>query len=301
MHNKTVIIICGPTAIGKTKLAIQIAKRLSTKIISADSRQCFKELNIGVAKPSINELNEVEHFFINTHSINETINAAYFENYALSKANEIFKTNSHVVMVGGTGLYIKAFCEGLDEIPEIPDEIRNKISSDYKLHGLNWLQNQIKIKDETYWLNAEQSNPQRLMRALEILEYTGKSILEYRKGKVQKRNFNIVKIGLEIPRDQLYQNINIRTEDMLVQGLVKEAEQLIPFANLNALQTVGYKELFEYFKGDYSLATATEKIKQHTRNYAKRQLTWFKKDKDIQWFNPSNLNEIFSFLNISTI
>lgn len=301
MHNKTVIIICGPTAIGKTKLAIQIAKHLSTKIISADSRQCYKELNIGVAKPSTDELNEVEHFFINTHTINETINAAYFENYALHKANEIFKTNSKVVMVGGTGLYIKAFCEGLDEIPEIPDEIRNKITSEYNLNGLNWLQKQIKLKDETYWMNAEQNNHQRLMRALEVIEFTGKSILEYRKKIVQNRNFNIVKIGLEIPREHLYQNINIRTDDMFKQGLVKEVEQLIPFANLNALQTVGYKELFEYFKGNYSLATATEKIKQHTRNYAKRQLTWFKKDKNMQWFNPTNLKEIFSFLDSSTI
>ncbi len=298
MHNNTVIIICGPTAIGKTKLAIQIAKQLSTKIISADSRQCYKELNIGVAKPSANELSEVEHFFINSHSIHETQNAANFETYALEKANTVFTTNTNIVMVGGTGLYIKAFCDGLDEIPEIPDEIRNKIVSDYNNNGLNWLQNQLKMKDENYWINAEQNNPQRLMRALEIIEFTGKSVLEYRKGKVQKRNFNIIKIGLEIPREQLYHNINLRTDEMFAQGLVNEAEQLIPYAHLNALQTVGYTELFKYFKGDYSLITAKEKIKQHTRNYAKRQITWFKKDTNICWVNPANTSEIYAFLKI---
>ena len=292
LHTNTVIIICGPTAIGKTALAIELAQHFHTKIISADSRQCFKELNIGVAKPSATELKTVEHFFINSHSINENVNAAVFENYALEKVNYIFKTNNKVVIVGGTGLYIKAFCEGLDEIPDIPNEIRQSIIFNYNTKGLRWLQQAVKTKDYIFWEKAEQQNPQRLMRALEVVTFTGKSIEEFKRKNTIQRPFNILKIGLTMERNELYQRINQRVDDMIKNGLVDEVKQLLPFEKMNALQTVGYKEIFDYLHHQKSLEEAIELIKQNTRNYAKRQITWFKKDNTINWFKPNQLQEI---------
>lgn len=300
LHKNTAIIICGATAVGKTVLAIQIAKHFKTKIISADSRQCFKELNIGVAKPSVNELQQVEHFFINSHSIHQNINAAIFENYALEKADEIFKNNNIVVVAGGTGLYIKSFCEGLDNIPEIPNEVRKKITEQYNTNGLEWLQQQVKENDFAFWQNTtEQQNPQRLMRALEVIIYTGKSIAAYRKTTPIQRPFNIVKIGVELPRELLYERINKRVDAMMNEGLLDEVKQLQIFEQLNALQTVGYKELFDYLHNKYSLQEAINEIKKNTRHYAKRQLTWFKKDDTIQWFQPQQTKEILQFINSS--
>lgn len=292
LHTNTVIIICGPTAIGKTALAIELAQHFHTKIISADSRQCFKELNIGVAKPSATELKTVEHFFINSHSINENVNAAVFENYALEKVNYIFKTNNKAVIVGGTGLYIKAFCEGLDEIPDIPNEIRQSIIFNYNTKGLRWLQQAVKTKDYIFWEKAEQQNPQRLMRALEVVTFTGKSIEEFKRKNTIQHPFNILKIGLTMERNELYQRINQRVDDMIKNGLVDEVKQLLPFEKMNALQTVGYKEIFDYLHHQKSLEEAIELIKQNTRNYAKRQITWFKKDNTINWFKPNLLQEI---------
>jgi len=292
LHTNTVIIICGPTAIGKTALAIELAQHFHTKIISADSRQCFKELNIGVAKPSATELKTVEHFFINSHSIHEYVNAAVFENYALEKVNHIFKTNNKAVIVGGTGLYIKAFCEGLDEIPDIPNEIRQSIIFNYNTKGLTWLQQEVKTKDYIFWKKAEQQNPQRLMRALEVITFTGKSIEEFKRKNTIQRPFNILKIGLTMERNELYQRINQRVDDMITNGLVDEVKQLLPFEKMNALQTVGYKEIFDYLHHQKSLEEAIELIKQNTRNYAKRQITWFKKDNTIKWFKPNQLQEI---------
>ncbi|GMV77663.1 MAG: tRNA dimethylallyltransferase 1 [Chitinophagaceae bacterium] len=292
LHTNTVIIICGPTAIGKTALAIELAQHFHTKIISADSRQCFKELNIGVAKPLATELKTVEHFFINSHSINENVNAAVFENYALEKVNYIFKTNNKAVIVGGTGLYIKAFCEGLDEIPDIPNEIRQSIIFNYNTKGLRWLQQAVKTKDYIFWEKAEQQNPQRLMRALEVVTFTGKSIEEFKRKNTIQHPFNILKIGLTMERNELYQRINQRVDDMIKNGLVDEVKQLLPFEKMNALQTVGYKEIFDYLHHQKSLEEAIELIKQNTRNYAKRQITWFKKDNTINWFKPNQLQEI---------
>lgn len=292
LHTNTVIIICGPTAIGKTALAIELAQHFRTKIISADSRQCFKELNIGVAKPSAIELKTVEHFFINSHSIHENVNAAVFENYALEKVNHIFKTNNKAVIVGGTGLYIKAFCEGLDEIPNIPNEIRQSIIFNYNTKGLAWLQQAVKTKDYIFWKKAEQQNPQRLMRALEVITFTGKSIEEFKRKNIIQRPFNILKIGLTMERNELYQRINQRVDDMITNGLVDEVKQLLPFEKMNALQTVGYKEIFDYLHHQKSLEEVIELIKQNTRNYAKRQITWFKKDNTIKWFKPNQLQEI---------
>jgi tRNA dimethylallyltransferase len=196
-------------------------------------------------------------------------------------------------------LYIKAFCDGLDEIPEIPDEIRNKIVSDYNNNGLNWLQNQLKMKDENYWINAEQNNPQRLMRALEIIEFTGKSITSFRKGNVTKRNFHCIKIGLNLPREALYLNINNRVDTMMQEGLLDEVKQLLAYQHFNALQTVGYKELFSFLQQQCSLQEAVENIKKNTRHYAKRQLTWFKKDAAIQWYQPNDVTNILAAINSS--
>lgn len=265
-----------------------MAQQYRTQIISADSRQCYRELNIGVAKPSSDELAVVPHYFINSHSIFDEVNAGVFENYALQKLDEIFVTNDVAIVVGGTGLYINALCNGIDEMPDIPTEIRERIISDYNVKGLLWLQQQLQEKDQLFWrITNEQQNPQRLMRALEIKEATGKSINEFRTQKKVERPFSIIKMGLQLPKEDLHKNINTRVDQMVNQGLIDEVEQLIPYKNLNALQTVGYTELFQYFNNEISRSEAIELIKTHTRQYAKRQLTWFKRDENIKWVSPT--------------
>lgn len=276
-------------------MAIKLAQHFNTNIISADSRQCYQELNIGVAKPSIEDLNTVEHFFINSHSIHQNVNAIVFEQYALETAKAIFREKDIAIMVGGTGLYIKAFCEGLDDMPTIPTELREKLNLQFQENGLAWLQQQIQEKDPTFWQIAEQQNPHRLLRALEMLELTGKSITSFRKQEKQQRDFNIIKIGLELPREILYQRINDRVDIMIKEGLVQEVNNLLPYQQLNALQTVGYKEIFEYLEQKCSLSFAVEELKKNTRHYAKRQMTWFKKDETIKWFSPQNFNEIVEY------
>ncbi len=296
----TIIIIAGPTAVGKTSLAIKLAKQFDTEIISADSRQCFKELNIGVAKPTPEQLKEVKHYFINSHSIHDDVNAMVFEEYALAIAEEIFSRKNIILMVGGTGLYIKAFCEGLDDIPTIQPEIRQSIIQSFEEKGLDWLQHEVKINDPEYFETGEQYNPQRLMRALEVKLSTGKSIKHFQRKQKKLRPFNIIKIGLQLPRNILYHQINTRVDEMMNEGLLTEAEALFPQRNLNALQTVGYTELFNYMEGKTTLEKAVDLIKQNTRHYAKRQITWFSKDPDMQWFSPTDNIQIEEYLsNIS--
>jgi len=287
---KKAIIIVGPTAVGKTAVAIQLAKKLHTSIISADSRQCFKELNIGVAKPSEKELQMAPHYFIGSHSIHDDINAALFEELALQWSDEIFKTKDVLVMVGGTGLYIKAFCEGLDDIPPVSTDIRNKIQMDYEKNGLAWLQEQVQREDPLYYQSGEILNPQRMVRALEVKTATGHSIISYQKKSRKKRPFEIVKIGLELPKELLHRNINSRVDMMMQQGLLDEVKALLPYRYLNALRTVGFTELFDYFDGKTSLEEAIALIKQNTRQYAKRQMTWFKKDRSIEWMTAGQVN-----------
>jgi tRNA dimethylallyltransferase len=288
LYPHTIIIVCGPTAVGKTAVAIKLAQFLRTGIISADSRQCFKELNIGVAKPSAAELASVPHYFISSHSIYDDVNAGVFAEYALQASDTIFKKHATAVMVGGTGLYIKAFSQGLDEVPVIDPGIRQQINKLYEENGLEYLQNQVAQKDPAFWEIAERSNPQRLMRALEVIESAGKSVTAFRVGKKKARPFNIIKVGLEIPRAQLYDQINNRVDSMAQQGLVDEVHALVPHKNINALQTVGYRELFDFFDNKVSLAEAVDNIKINTRHYAKRQMTWFKKDPEITWFHPND-------------
>jgi tRNA dimethylallyltransferase len=295
-QNKTVVIICGSTAVGKTSVAITLAKYFNAEIISADSRQCFKELNIGVARPSKEELAEVPHHFIASHSINENINAAFFGQYALQKVDELFQKHDVVIMVGGTGLYIKAFADGLDEIPQVNESTREKIILDYNEKGLTWLQNEIKEKDPQFFAAGEIQNPQRLVRALEVVESTGRSILDFRKNTKATRDFKIMKIGLVLPKEQLHHNINRRVDKMIEYGLVEEVRALIPYKQSNALQTVGYAEIFEYLAAKISLTAAIDEIKKNTRQYSKRQMTWFKKDASITWFSPNQVDEMIPFI-----
>ncbi len=284
--NKTCIVIVGPTAVGKTSLAIKIAQHFNTEIISADSRQCFQELNIGVAKPSAEELVMVKHHFISSISIMEEMNAAKYEQYALGKIKELFKQLDVVVMVGGTGLYVKTFCNGLDEVPLVDEKIRKKINDEFSWEGLEWLQKEVETQDPLYYAKGEIKNPHRLLRALEVKLSTGKSIIEFQTQQKKHRDFNILKIGLEIPKEQLHKNINGRVDAMIKAGLLAEVKGLLPQIKLNALQTVGYRELYGHLIGDLSLEDAVEAIKINTRQYAKRQMTWFKKDEEVHWCEP---------------
>ncbi|MDQ6902257.1 MAG: tRNA (adenosine(37)-N6)-dimethylallyltransferase MiaA [Bacteroidota bacterium] len=274
---KTCIIVSGATATGKTDYALELAHRHNTQIISADSRQCYTELNIGVAKPTAAQLSDVHHYFINSHSITDEVNVKVFERYALGAVYKIFKTNDVAIMAGGTGLYIKAFCEGIDEIPAIDEILRSKISESYKTGGIDWLIDEIKKNDPIYFASGEIQNPQRMMRALEVKLSNGKSILDFHSGKNIQRDFEIKKINLEVPREELYERINNRVNSMVDAGLLNEVENLFPYRHLNALQTVGYRELFEYVEGKISLSQAVDDIKKNTRHFAKRQITWFKK------------------------
>ena len=283
---KTCILIVGPTAVGKTSVAIQVAQHFNTEIISADSRQCFRELNIGVAKPSPEELAAVKHHFINSHSIKKEVNAAVFEQYALEKIGAIFSKSDFAVMAGGTGLYVRSFCSGMDEVPVIKPEIREKIIADFEWEGLEWLQKEVEKTDPLYFAKGEIKNPQRMMRALEVKRTTGRSIIEFQTQQKKQRDFNIIKIGLELPKDELHRNINKRVDAMMQQGLLAEVKKLEPFKKMNALQTVGYRELFGHLAGDLSLEDAVEIIKINTRQYAKRQMTWFKKDAEVKWCAP---------------
>lgn len=284
----TIIIIAGPTAVGKTSFAIEVAKHFQTEIISADSRQCYREMKIGVARPTDAELAEVKHHFIASHSVTEDLNAGSFEKFALAAADEIFQKNSVAVMTGGTGLYIKAFCEGIDPMPEVPDTVRQEVIKNYEQKGLIWLQKELQIKDPAFWDVAEKQNPQRLMRALEVFNATGQSIMVFRNAQKAERPFRIIKIGLDLPKEQLHERINLRVDQMMADGLLPEVMSLLPFRLHNALQTVGYRELFHFLDGESTQEEAVNQIKNNTRQYAKRQLTWFRKDKEFQWCNSGS-------------
>jgi tRNA dimethylallyltransferase len=281
---KTVIIIAGPTAAGKTAKAIEVAQHFDTAVISADSRQCYREISIGTAKPSPQELQAVPHYFINSHSIREEVNAGLYERLALDYAAEVWKDRDVVVMCGGTGLYIKAFCEGIDNIPSVPAEVRSSLQERYEKEGLAWLQQEVQEKDPAFYAMAEIQNPHRLMRALEVLYSTGQSITSFRTGNAVQRNFNIIKTAITLPKEQLHANITRRVHQMVADGLLEEVRAVLPYRNHNALQTVGYKEVFDYLDGKLSWEETVEQIIIHTRQYAKRQLTWFRKDKDFRWF-----------------
>ena len=287
-QKKHLIVIVGPTAIGKTAFSIKLAQLFHTEIISADSRQFYKEMSIGTAKPTSEELSQVPHHFIGTISIHDFYSAGKFEEDALAVIEEKFNTHDVLILVGGSGLYINAVCNGIDDIPS-DENIKNALILQYTTKGLEPLLHQLKQLDETYYNQVDKSNPSRIIRALEVCLASSKPYSSFRENTKKQRPFNIVKIGLDGNRDDIYNNINQRVDNMMSEGLLEEAKTLYPYKHLNALQTVGYSELFNYFDEKISLEEAIQLIKQNTRRYAKRQLTWFKKDEDVKWFDFKNV------------
>jgi tRNA dimethylallyltransferase len=294
--HKKLIVIVGPTAVGKTALAIALAKHFQTEIVSADSRQIFRELSIGTAKPDEDELRAVPHHFINSHSIQEDYNAALYGEQALDLVYKLFESYDLIVVCGGSGLYIKALLEGFDDIPPIPSEIRDHLIEQHKKQGLPWLQEQLKEHDLDYFNAIDNQNPVRLMRALEVYLATGMSISQFHQSKKKELPFNVIKIGLELPRDILYQRIDQRMDQMIEQGLFDEAKLLYPHRQRNALQTVGYLEIFDYLDEKYDREEAIRLLKRNSRRYAKRQLTWFKRDEAITWYAPHQVTDILEYI-----
>ncbi|MEJ1237718.1 tRNA (adenosine(37)-N6)-dimethylallyltransferase MiaA [Chryseolinea sp. T2] len=289
---RKLIVVAGPTAVGKTAIAIALAQHFSTEIISADARQFYREMNIGTAKPTPEELQATPHHFIDSHSITQSYDAATFGDEALKCIQRLFENHSHVVMCGGSGLYIKAVLDGFDDIPEIDPSIRQDLQSAYEEGGLEVLQDKMKSLDPVYYEKIDIRNPQRLMRALEVVIGTGQSITVFQQRKRRTHDFDIVRIGLELPREELYKRIDLRMDRMIEEGLFEEASSLYPFHDHNALQTVGYTEIFDYMDGRYDRDEAIRLLKQHSRQYAKRQLTWFKRDPEMVWLQPTNINDI---------
>ena len=293
---KKLIVIVGPTAAGKTALAIRVARQLDAEIISGDSRQIYRELTIGTAKPNGAELREVPHHFIDSHSIAEDYDAARFGEEALLKIYSLFERNDYVVVCGGSGLYIKALLEGFDDIPEVPDEIRDQLIEEFESKGMLWLQNRMRELDPEHFKKIDQKNPMRLMRALEVRLATGKSISEFQKQVTKELPFKVVKIGVEVERARLYERIDKRMDDMIAQGLFEEAKGLYAYRDKNALQTVGYQEIFGFIDGQYDREEAVRLLKRNSRRYAKRQLTWFKRDEQIRWFKPDDVSSMMEYI-----
>ena len=293
---KKLIVVVGPTAVGKTAVAIQLALALKTEILSADSRQIYTELEIGTAKPSASELQLVPHHFINTKSIKEEYDAGQFGRDALHRLNQLFKKTDAVILCGGSGLYVKAVCEGFDDMPFVPPGIREQIIKEYQEKGLSWLQTKVGEVDPDYFAQVDVKNPQRLMRALELNYASGKSLNELRNRKKTDHPFSIVKIGLELERETLYSRIDQRMDAMIASGLFEEAKKFYPMRNLNALQTVGYQEIFGYLDGLYDREEAIGLLKRNSRHYAKRQMTWFKKDKEVNWFMADKVDGIYELI-----
>lgn len=280
---KTLIVIAGPTASGKTDLSIQLAKELGTEILSADSRQFYREMKIGTAVPSQEQLNQVPHHFIGQLSIHDDYNVSRYEQQVLEKLEELFQKHSFVIITGGSGLYIDAVCQGIDEMPDIPESIREKVDKKYRELGLDYLRDYLIKHDPEYYKEVDRDNPNRMKRGVEVFEATARPFSSFRKKSPRERDFKILKFGLLWERQLLNERINRRTDLMMQQGWLEEVKQLQPYQNLNALKTVGYKELFAYLADEMTLEEAVTKIKTQTRRYAKRQMTWLKRDKQLRW------------------
>jgi tRNA dimethylallyltransferase len=296
MPKKNLIVILGPTAIGKTETSILIAKHFDAEIISADSRQFYKGLEIGTASPENKYLSAVKHHFIGTLDIKFKYDVFEYEKDVLKTLDELFITKDNAVLTGGSGLYINAVCNGIDELPDADPEIRKELNMQLAENGVESLRMQLKKLDPDFYQIVDICNPVRMMRAIEVCIITGIPFSKLRNQQIKPRNFSIIKIGLNLERDKLYERINQRVDNMMKDGLLNEAKRFYEFREYNALKTVGYKELFNYFDGKTSIEEAIEKIKTNTRHYAKRQLTWFNKDKSIKWFNPNNITEIITFI-----
>ena len=296
---KQLIVIAGPTAVGKTSLCIQLAQKLNCEIISADSRQFFKELSIGTAKPTHQELKSVKQHFIDFISITEEFSAGRFELAALELMQKLFKSTDTVLMTGGSGLYIQAVCDGMNDIPDVDMKFRQELYEELDEHGLDALLEELKVKDPQYFEIVDRNNPQRIIRALEICRGIGEPYSGFRTDKRVERNFEIIKIGLELERSELFNRIDTRVDDMIENGLIEEAKNHYNYRHLNALKTVGYKEIFGFVEQKYDLDEAIRLIKRNTRRYAKRQLTWFKKDEDFRWFRPDDSKGILGHIQSS--
>jgi len=293
------IVIAGPTAVGKTELTVSLAKRFGCEIISADSRQFFTELNIGTAKPTKEEMGDICHHFVDFISIEEEFSSGKFEMAVLDVLPEIFEQNDKVIMTGGSGLYIQAVCDGMNDIPTVNSSFRTKLYEELGEHGLEPLVHELSVKDPVDFKHVDSNNPQRVIRALEICRGTGLPYSSFRSDKKVKRDFKVIKIALERERVELFERIDHRMDLMIEQGLFEEAERYLDYKNLNALKTVGYKEVFDYLDGKYDKTEAIRLLKRNSRRYAKRQMTWFKKDPDFTWFHPDQLQQILIFIDKS--
>lgn len=290
------IVIAGPTAVGKTSVAIALARHFQTEILSADSRQFYREMQIGTARPADEEMQGVPHHFSGHLSIQEDYNVSTFEKEALDLLETLFQDHENVIMAGGSGLYIDAVCHGIDELPDPDPQLRKRLKEDYETKGIESLREELQQLDPDYYRVVDINNPKRLMRGIEVCRTTGRRFSEMRTQTPKERPFNTIKIGLTLERNELFQRINQRTEQMVARGLVEEVRALYPYRHLNALNTVGYKEIIRYLDGEISLEQAIEDIKTSTRRYAKRQLTWLRKDREISWFSPFDLQKIIAFI-----
>lgn len=297
MHKPTLLVIIGPTGIGKTDLSLDLAEKYHTCIISADSRQLYADLKIGTASPTPEQLARVTHYFVGTLKLTDYYSAAQYEAEAIKKLEELFQKHSIVVLTGGSMMYVDAVCKGIDDIPTVDKETRQYLMERYEKEGLEPLCAELKLRDPEYYSIADIRNPKRVIHALEICYMTGKTYTSFRTRTQKERPFHIIKIGLQRDREELYKRINHRVDLMIEEGLLEEARKVYPYRNLNSLNTVGYKELFKYFDGEWDLPYAIEKIKQNSRIYSRKQVTWFKRDADITWFHPDQKKEILQFIN----
>lgn len=297
MNDNYLVVIAGPTASGKTATAIKIAKALDTVIISADSRQFYKEIPIGTAAPTKEELSEVQHYMIHNLNVEDRYDVADYEKDVLILLKKLFLEHDTVVMTGGSGLFIDAVCNGLDSIPDISEENRNKVNELFKIGGLNALQNELQNLDPEYYNTVDKYNPRRLQRAVEVCYQTGLPYSSFRKNNVKERDFKVIKLALLWERNELITRINKRVENMVRDGLIEEVRKMYPKRQLNSLNTVGYKELFQYFDGKISLNEAIEQIKISTRQYAKRQMTWLRKNNDYHWFSVDEIPKMIEYIN----
>jgi tRNA dimethylallyltransferase len=295
--NKTLVVIIGPTGIGKTKISIEVASYLSTEIISADSRQFFREMKTGTAVPSAEDQMKIRHHFVHQLGIHDYYNASQYEHDALVCLEKLFGVYDTVILTGGSMLYIDAVCNGIDEVPDVDPEVRNNLKVRFSEAGIESLRLELKKADPEYYKMADLKNPKRIIHALEVCYTTGKPYSAFRNQELKSRSFTIIKIGLNCERKVLFERINNRVDEMINNGLIDEAKQLLPYRYLNSLNTVGYKELFEYFDGKTDLTEAVRLIKRNTRRYARKQLTWFLKDKEINWFHFNDINRIIEFIN----
>jgi tRNA dimethylallyltransferase len=295
-QNKYAIVITGPTGIGKTSLSIKLATYLDCSIVSADSRQIFKEIKIGTAAPTQEQLKQVPHFLVGTKSIFEYYNAYEYEKEALFIVKKLFELSNYVVLTGGSMMYIDAFCNGIDELPTVDPELRKNLQRKFEKEGLESIRRQLKLMDPKFYKQVDLRNPKRVIHALEICMMTGRPYSELRTNTKKQRPFQIIKIGLDIERSELHQRINLRVDQMIKEGLEQEAREFFQHKNLNSLNTVGYREFFDYFEGTITKEEAIGLIKRNSRRYARKQLSWFRRDKKISWFNPDNPDEVIKFV-----